>query len=159
MPMQYKIPKNVGIEDKLFFFLTLRQLIICGVGGTICYVLYVMFNQLGVITWLIPSVFISLLTCLIAFFQFNNMTFTRIVLRLIEFNTLPIKRVFYVYNDGITHLNTLEAMLSVTASDNSKKPKITIKNVENVETDLGTLTELLDVSERTHSSSEPHSHE
>lgn len=31
--MQYKIPQNVQIEDKIVGPLTLKQLIICGVGG------------------------------------------------------------------------------------------------------------------------------
>ena len=39
--MQYKIPQNVRIEDKIVGPLTLKQLIILGVGGGITYAIYV----------------------------------------------------------------------------------------------------------------------
>ena len=43
--MQYKIPQNVGIEDKIVGPLTLRQLIIISVGVGISYVLFALLSK------------------------------------------------------------------------------------------------------------------
>jgi hypothetical protein len=93
--LQYKIPQNVQVEDKIVAFLTLRQLIICGLGGGIAYLLYITLQPNYYFeVWLPPVAIISLLTIAIAFVKINNNTFTKWVLLLIEFLANPRKRMW-----------------------------------------------------------------
>lgn len=140
--MQYKIPQNVGIEDKIFFFLTLKQLIICGVGASFCYILYVMFKELGMLTWLLPSIVILLITAFIAFVQFNMMSFTRLTLRILELNMAPAKRMFGIIPDPVTPLRTLEFTYEQTAR---ATPAKVVTSVAGLETDIHKITDFVDL--------------
>jgi hypothetical protein len=93
--MQYKIPQNVQIEDKIVWFLTLKQLIIVGVGGGISYALYITLAKLYVWQVWFPATAIPAgLTLLIAFLKVNGIPFGKWVLLTVEFFKNPRKRTF-----------------------------------------------------------------
>ena len=139
----------MGIEDKIFFFMTLKQLIITGAGLSVCYVLYTMFNSLGVIPWLIPSIVILAITAMIAFFRFNLMSFTRLLLRILELNTVPAKRFFFQVTDGVTDLNKLALLADIEQASHEKTAQST-PPAGTLPKDLHDLSHSVDIHHPTH---------
>lgn len=93
--MQFKVPQNVQREDTIVGPLTLRQLIICAIGFTIAYGIYVALANLYLwLTWLPPVAIVVLITLAFAFLRPLDLSFTRYVLLFIEFSLLPKKRIW-----------------------------------------------------------------
>ncbi len=91
--MQFKVPQNVQREDRIVGPLTLRQLIICGIGGGIAYAIYVtLANTYIWVTWFPPVAIILTITALFAFVKPLDLTFGRFILTWIEYMILPQKR-------------------------------------------------------------------
>lgn len=94
------MPQNVQREDKIVGPLTLRQLIICGVGGGISYAIYVSLGKEYLwITWLPPVAFIAIITLLFAFVRPLDMDFSRFLAVYLEYVLLPQKR-FWVQSSA-----------------------------------------------------------
>lgn len=84
--MQYKIPQNVQIEDKIVGPLTLKQLIILGIGGGITYVIYmVLARQFFIEVWLIPTAISGLITLAFTFIRINGNSFGKWLLLIVEY--------------------------------------------------------------------------
>lgn len=93
--LQYKIPQNVQVEDRITSFLTIRQLIICAIGGGIAYVFYITLSpNYYAEVWLPPVLFFSVLTIAVAFIKINDIPFTKWALLLTEFMMVPRRRVW-----------------------------------------------------------------
>ena len=91
----FKVPQNVQREDTIIGPITMRQLIICGAGGAITYVIYVsLAAKYYVEVWLLPVALSAILTATFAFVKIHGMTFITFLLYLIEYVFLPRKRVF-----------------------------------------------------------------
>lgn len=93
--MQYKIPQNVQIEDKIVGPLTLRQLIYLGIGGGFTYVIYNYFGSryyMG--PWVIIPLLMTILTLLITFYKPNGIPFGKWIFLMAEFILNPKKRTF-----------------------------------------------------------------
>lgn len=82
--MQFKVPQNVQIEDKILPFMTLRQLIICGIGGGFAYMLYIGLQHQNPEIWIPPVAVVSLLTVAIAFLKIQDILFVPFVLLALE---------------------------------------------------------------------------
>ncbi|MFH0820560.1 MAG: PrgI family protein [Candidatus Peregrinibacteria bacterium] len=92
--LQYKIPQNVGIEDKIVGPLTLRQLIIVSVG---CGISYTFFTLLGKMYDLnIIEYFVIALPALVAvaaaLIRINDIPLPKFVLLGLEYNIKPRRR-------------------------------------------------------------------
>ncbi len=93
--MQYKIPQNVQIEDKIVGPLTLKQLITLGIGGGISYAIYVSLAKSYYIeTWLIPTLIPTIITLLVTFVKINGINFGKWCFLMVEFMAIPKKRTF-----------------------------------------------------------------
>lgn len=93
--LQYKIPQDVQIEDRITSFLTVRQMIVSAIGGGIAYVVYIsLVDRYYAEVWLPPVVLIIALTLAIAFVKINGLSFVKWVLLLMEFLINPRKRVW-----------------------------------------------------------------
>ena len=91
--MQFKVPQNVQREDKIVGPLTLKQLIICGVGGGIAYAIFVTLGKEYLwITWVPPVGIIVIITLLFAFLRPLDMNFSRFLAVYLQFVLLPQKR-------------------------------------------------------------------
>lgn len=91
----FKVPQNVQREDTIIGPITMRQLIICGAGGAITYIIYVaLAAKYYVEVWLLPVALSAILTATFAFVKVHGMTFMTFLLYLIEYVFLPRKRVF-----------------------------------------------------------------
>ena len=93
--MQYKIPQDVQIEDKIVGPLTLKQLITLGVGGGISYGIYVtLARNFFIETWLIPTLIPTILTLLVTFVKINGIPFGKWAILMVEFMKKPKVRTF-----------------------------------------------------------------
>ena len=93
--MQFKVPQNVQREDTIIGPLTLKQLIICAIGFTISYGIYVSLGKMYIwITWLPPVAIITLITLAFAFVRPLDLSFSKYILLLMEFSLLPKKRLW-----------------------------------------------------------------
>ncbi|MBI2464331.1 PrgI family protein [Candidatus Peregrinibacteria bacterium] len=136
--MQFKVPQDVQREDTIVGPLTLRQLIICGIGGGISYTLYLLLAKIYFIEiWLPPVIFISLITVAFAFVKIHNLTFLRFLMMSILFNFLPKKRNWQKLAADILPLNEPQQIIK-----KEKKQKIHSKRPSMSE--LENLTKILD---------------
>lgn len=91
--MQFKVPQNVQREDRIVGPLTLKQMIIIAIGGSIAYGLYVSLARYYIwITWLPPVAIVSIVTIAFAFVKPLGLSFTKWVLLWIQFSLLPRDR-------------------------------------------------------------------
>lgn len=91
--MQFKVPQNVQREDRIVGPLTLKQMIICAIGGVIAYAIYVSLGRHYIwITWLPPVAIVTLITLAFAFMRPLDLSFTKWILLWIEFSLLPRER-------------------------------------------------------------------
>ncbi len=84
--MQYKIPVQIENEDPILLWLSLRQLIILGVGW---FITYQVFQWLAKNVWfaiaIIPTVILWTITLAIALFKYSEMTFLPFIVALLRF--------------------------------------------------------------------------
>lgn len=92
--MQFKIPQNVEIEDKILSFLTMRQLIVLFVWGVIAYIIFYSMTAAGYLphVWWPIVFFIWAITVAVAFLQINLLPFHRWIVLVFASLFLPKKR-------------------------------------------------------------------
>lgn len=95
MPIEpVKIPQNVYVEDRIIGPITLRQLIVMGIGAGISYVLYASATKGGPVS--IPLTIAlwspTMLAAAFAFLKVNDLTLFNIILLLIEHANKPSQR-------------------------------------------------------------------
>ncbi len=138
--MQFKIPQNVEIEDKIIAFVSFRQLFIILGGGGIAYLIYIIaVDKFPITAWAIPVSVILLLTVLTAFFRIDNITFAKAILLFLEAIINPQKRLWETSASFPTHLDKLASLSEKEAS----KPASTTKNELEIK-DIDTITSILD---------------
>jgi len=126
--LQYKIPQNVGIEDKIVGPLSLRQLIILSIGIGISYVLFAIigkFYELNVFEYVVISL-PAILAAALALVKIHDATFGKFVILFLEYNLNPKQRVWD--HRGIASLVTpdltdghMDKPKEITAKESSKK--------------------------------------
>ncbi len=92
-----KIPQNVYIEDRIIGPITLRQIIICALGGGFSYAQYAMFSKaygppnliLTVLIW-VPAA----IAAAFAFVKINDVSLLRMLLLIIERFNKPMRRIW-----------------------------------------------------------------
>lgn len=138
--LQYKIPQNVGIEDKIVGPFSLRQLIIIAIGGGISYVIFAItsriyeLNILEYILMALPALFALALAML----KIHNVTFGKYILLMLEFAIKPKKRMWD--HRGIS---ALVAPDLTDKSAASKKEEMT-EEKERKDVNLSDLSAMLD---------------
>jgi len=139
--MQYKIPQDIGNEDRLIGPLSLRQLIIVGVGGGLAYMIYIsLAKTTDPIVYVPPMVIIILLTLAIAFFKKDNLTFTRMILLFLEMAINPTKRVWVNFAGDISSFKLIEVFSQTEIEKMKKKQAEDAKTID----DIDQLVQILD---------------
>lgn len=93
--MQFKVPQDVQREDTIIGPITIRQLIILGIGGGMAYAIYVgLATSYYMEIWLPPVVIISGLTLAFAFLTIHEMPFHIFLMNFIEYHLLPRQRIW-----------------------------------------------------------------
>ena len=94
--LQYKIPQNVGIEDRIVGPFSLRQMIIIAIGGGASYILFAITSkiyELNIIEYILLAI-PALLSLAIAMLKIHNVTFGKYILLMLEFAIKPKKRMW-----------------------------------------------------------------
>ena len=141
--MQYKIPQNVQIEDKIVGPLTLKQLAILGAGGGISYAIYIALASKYFITlwiWFVAPP--ALLTLAIAFLKINGIPFLKWIVLLIEYNLNPKKRTF-VMGAGDNYKATIFAKKEEKVQTDTEKNGKAARDKKHIR-ELGNITKLVD---------------
>lgn len=134
MPIEpVKIPQNVYVEDRIIGPVTLRQLIITGIGAGISYVLFATVTKAGVtditirvLTW-IPAV----IAAAFAFLKINDLSLFNIILLIIEGMNKPNVRYWSPHSglsiNVITHqsVKELTGIGARTAENASRLAEVT----------------------------------
>lgn len=93
--MQFKVPQDVQREDTIVGPLTLRQLVICFIGGGLTYGIYVyLARDYTWPVWILPVLIGATITILFAFIKIHDLTFMRYTLAMGVYNLLPRKRIW-----------------------------------------------------------------
>ena len=130
--LQYKIPQNVGIEDKIVGPFSLRQLIILAVGGGISYVLFAITSriyELNVLEYILIA-FPALFALAAAMLKIHNVTFIKYLMLLLEFAIKPKKRMWN--HRGISALVDPDLRDQAAAKKNEGKAQEADKSRKNV---------------------------
>ena len=139
--MQYKIPQNVQIEDKIVGPLTFKQLIILGVGGGISYTIYLtLAKQFYVEVWLPIIAPIVLITLALAFVKPLGVDFSKYIALLLEFFLKPRKRM-WLKGEGDVYISAFTSVSKQTkvekkASKKRSKDRLKFDNIEEITTIL-----------------------
>lgn len=147
--LQYKIPQNVQIEDKIVGPLTLKQLVILGIGGGITYAIYTgLASKYYIETWLIPTAIPGLLTLAFTFLKIGGIPFGKWILLMVEYFIKPKKRVF-VMGGADLYMYTLFA-------DKTKKAQTKDTGASKAERDHERLAKIGEISKALDTYSKPH---
>ncbi len=138
--MQFKVPQDVQREDRIVGPLTLRQLIICGIGFSIAYAFYVILGRdYEIITALIPVGIIAIITIIFAFTKPLDLVFEKWALYWIAAMVLPRKR-YWIKGTGDP-----SRMSYIPPATNKK---IEIKKVEDPLKKKKSIKELTDILDK-----------
>ncbi|HAU39963.1 MAG: hypothetical protein UV80_C0011G0020 [Candidatus Peregrinibacteria bacterium GW2011_GWF2_43_17] len=143
--MQFKVPQNVQMEDKIVGPLTLKQLIICAVGGGISYFIYISTSNIYVLSIWLPATSIpALITVAIAFVKIKDIPFIKFVFLELERLLVPQKR-FFIKGSAETYKSCLYQEQTKKQikkeADNIKKKNEAVKGKIK---DIDKLTKILD---------------
>lgn len=106
--MQYKVPQDVQREDTIIGPVTIRQLIILGIGGGITYAIYVSLAKTYFLeVWLFPVVLTGGLTLAVAFLKIHSLPFHEFLMNFIEYHILPRNR-FWIQGTGTPFIPPFE---------------------------------------------------
>jgi len=123
--MQFKVPQNVQREDKIVGPLTLKQLIICGIGFAVDYGIYTSLAKYYIwVTWVLPVGLVAVITIAFAFARPLDLSFTKYIMCWIEFTFLPRKR-FWILGSGDNYPSLISPSMK-----NSKVEKKAEKKAE-----------------------------
>jgi hypothetical protein len=141
--MQYKIPQNVQIEDKIVGPLTLKQLIYLGAGGGISYAIYVaLASKYYIEVWIwfvLPPV---LITLAFTFIKINGIPFAKWILLMTEYFYNPRKRTF-IMGAGDNYKATIFAKKEEKVETNTDVKTKAERDREKIKK-IGDITKLVD---------------
>lgn len=139
MSLRYKVPQDVQREDKILFFITLKQLIVLMVTGAISYMLFLYFSERYYLSQIAMG-FIMLpfiLGCLFCFVKIKGLNLMKFFLLNIEHLLLPRRR---YWQEGSQPL--VSSTTDFTSKDKEEKPEMVAKNVSSEK--IKNLAELID---------------
>lgn len=144
--MQFKVPQDVQQADRIVWFLTLPQLIICVVGFAIAYAIYSILNQQGlpIIIWLPPVAIVALLTAAFAFLKIANLPFYKYLALVVERLITPSKRVWVKGADRVLFNEDIEKLNENPEEKKKQQEEELQASKEERLQNIGALTEELD---------------
>lgn len=139
MSLRYKVPQDVQREDKILFFITLKQLIVLMVTGGISYILFLYFSeryylsQIAVGFIMLPFI----LGCLFCFVKIKGLNLTKFMFLNIEHLLLPRRR---YWQEGSQPL--VSSTTEFSAKTKEEDTDIVAKNVSSQK--IKNLADLID---------------
>lgn len=129
--MQFKVPQNIDMQDRILGPLTLFQLLYLLIGFLVTYSLFRSGSILGFIFIGIP---VAVLTLALAFIKINDQPFHRFLLSMILFVFRPKLRLW--------HKGGTSPKVTVSATATSQKAVVTPKTLDQKR--LSTIAQKLD---------------
>lgn len=121
--MQFKVPQNVQREDKIVGPLTLKQLIICGIGFGVAYGIYVTLAKDYIwVTWILPVGIVAIITMAFAFARPLDLSFSKFIICWVQFTIQPRKR-FWILGSGDFYPLPMSAALSASKIEKKAEKK------------------------------------
>jgi len=128
--MQFKVPQNVQMEDKIVGPLTLKQMIIIAAGGGMAYVVYLALARTYFWeVWLPPVAVVVVITVLFAFVKLYNVSFTRFILLFIQFLVLPRQRIWVKKSGDVFMQEILVKEPTEAENKSEEKSKRTVETM------------------------------
>lgn len=146
--MQFKVPQNVQREDKIVGPLTLKQLIICGVGFAVAYAIYSSLNRYYIwVTWILPVGIVAIITVTFAFVRPLDLSFTKFILRWLEFTINPRKR-YWIQGSAEAYAPSYSAAAAAAKIKADKKAETKAMEKLDKHKKLEEITKILNTTQR-----------
>lgn len=145
--MQFKVPQDVQQPDRIVWFLTLRQLIICIIGFAFAYAVYTALNkqQLPIVFWFPPVLIIGAITAAFAFLKIANMPFHVFLAVTIERFLTPSKRVWIKGADRVIDEGTYVSPEELREKAKKEQAHADLAAKEEQLGKIGEITNVIDV--------------
>lgn len=135
--MQFHVPQNIDMEDKIVGPLTIKQFLICVIGGSVTYLLFKgLAGRMGI--FILTGGPIALLTVMLAFLKVQDRPFGEFLVALIVYAFRPQKRIWQ---------REQEKKEQVVRAEEVKKEKRGVAKRAPTKQDLQNLSRLLDTPE------------
>ncbi len=92
--LQYKVPQNVDVEDKIIGPLTVKQFIQSLIGISIIYILYAVLGPISFTLFMMIALPIVLLFIALAVYKVNDQPFEKFLFALIKYTKRPNIRIW-----------------------------------------------------------------
>ena len=130
--MQFKVPQDVQREDQIIGPLTLKQMVILGVGGGLAYLVYIQLSRsYHIEVWLLPVFIISALTIALAFLKIHGLPFYQFILHFIEYKFLVKKRI-WIQKTANPYISPKMATKKVKTEKKENKPARKEKSINDL---------------------------
>jgi hypothetical protein len=134
--MQYKVPQNIDLEDKIVGPLTLAQFLYLLFGGLIVYIAYQLFFLNARAVFFLIALPVGLLSLGLAFVKIYDRPLPQFIKHAISFVSAPRERVWHKEE-------ALEGQ-SVVTGPTAKKTEVPGQVKQLPQTDLANLSQILD---------------
>ncbi|MEK7644202.1 MAG: PrgI family protein [Patescibacteria group bacterium] len=123
--MQFKVPQNVDMADKIIGPLTMAQFLYVIIGGLIDYILLQNLIDTAPGVFFSLAIPIALFSLAMAFLKINDIPFPRFIQAAILFMSSPKRRIWHKYSET--------SPVRITTPKQKIQPKIVRKNIEKSE--------------------------
>jgi hypothetical protein len=136
MALQYKIPQNVDVEDKIFGPLSLRQFSWLVFGGFLAFMFYMLLAKVSFFLFILVDIPIVLFFAALAFYKINERPFELFIVSSLKTMLRPRRRIW---------MRTLEAHEVVAPPPSAESLKPASKaGLQEVRSQLEELTMIVD---------------
>jgi len=134
--MQYKVPQNVDIEDKVIGPLSLRQFLMITIAAAICLVLYFVFiGPLRIFFWLFGALIMGG-AIFLSFAKYGDQRMEIFALSALSTLTSPRKRIWKKEDSESRHIEKIEKKAEITSAEK--------KSLAEAKDDLEKLAQIVD---------------
>ncbi len=135
--MQYKVPQNIDMQDKIIGPLTMAQFLYLIVAGMVDYILLQTFGQTNLVVFIILATPIALFALAMAFLKINDIPFPKFFQAAVLFMISPKVRVWHKVID-------MNSPVKIEAAKVKTADKVVRKHVEKSE--IEKLANVLDTA-------------
>ncbi len=134
--MQFKVPQNIDMADRIVGPLTLVQFLYLLIGGIVVYFLFTLFGSINPTFFLATGGPVALFVLALAFLKIQDQPFPKFVGAFLVYLTRPKMRVWY--KEG------LDPALIITPDIKADKPELQAKRIKRSQLDH--LSQVLDTA-------------